>query len=430
MYVIMKNYSEKPERRMLMLLMCLLSAASTSLASDYTLPIFGNANMDDAVNESDIAYVKDAMAGKSISTELSDVNRDGKIDEEDIKQIERIIDGTEDHLTVKAFTIYDKARVVTAPMPADKIIILNLAGAEAIRCVKAEDKVIGIGDSLAEGSSKDFFPELSKLQTVGKWNEPDIEAILSLKPDIVIADLRTPDTGKLEDKLEGTGITVIRMGFTYPDYSLAETMALGYLLDRREEAKELVDFSGKYIDFIEGRVSSIPPDERPAVYPIYYTSNDLWKTGSNGSIVDMLCGLAGGKNIAHNLTGGTGGMYPTVDPEWVVNENPKIIFTWSSPGGYSAKNDTQMRDLWTRIVGAPELSNVSAAVDKNVYLLTTEITSRPRWFVGLAYLAKWFNPDRFKDLDPEAIHKEYLEKFQGVNYKGTFIYPPEIYPPE
>lgn len=406
-----------------LILICALSAVSVASATEYTLQIFGNANMDDAINESDIAYVRDVIAGKSASTELADANRDGIIDDEDIKQIEMIVNSTEDHLALKAFTIYDKAKIVTVPMPVEKIIILNLACAEAIRCIKAEDKVIAVGSSTVEGSSKDFFSELSSLPTVGKWSEPDIEAIIRLQPDLVIADLRTPDTEILEDKLEGSGITTIRMGFTYPDYSLAEMMALGYILGKKDEAKEYTNFAGKYTDLIEQRISSIPEKERPVVYPIYYTSNNLWKSGSNGSIVDMLCGLAGGVNIVHNLTGGTGGMYPTVDPEWVVKENPEIIFTWSSPGGYSVTNDTSMKDLWTSIVKAPELSQVNAAKNEKIYLMTTEITSRPRWFVGLAYLAKWFNPDQFADLDPEAIHKEYLEKFQGVGYQGTFVYP-------
>ncbi|MFZ3050927.1 MAG: ABC transporter substrate-binding protein [Methanothrix sp.] len=410
---------------MLLIALCALSCAisSSSLAFSYTLNIFGNANMDDAINESDIAYLEDVMAGRSPATELSDANLDDVVDGKDIEQVERLIDGTEEQLALKAYTIYEELMNVTIPMPVERIVVLNLACAESVRGIKARDMVVGVGSSLVEGSNRDFFPEMIDLPTVGKWSEPDIEAIISLNPDIVIADLRTPDPEKLEDKLEGTGITVVRMGFTYPDYSSSEIMALGYILDRKDDARELNSFAGKYLDLIEERVSSIAESERPRVYPIYYTSADLWKTGSNGSIVDMLCGLAGGENIAHDLTGGTGGMYPTVDPEWVVGENPQIIFTWSSPGGYSPANDTAMRELWTKIVQAPELSRVDAAKDERVHLMTTEITSRPRWFVGLSYLAKWFYPEKFPDLDPEAIHKEYLERFQGLKYQGIFVYP-------
>ena len=43
-------------------------------------------------------------------------------------------------------------------------------------------------------------------------------------------------------------------------------------------------------------------------------------------------------------------------------------------------------------------------------------------------MAKWFHPDLFKDLDPEAIHQEYLTRFQNLDYdldkNGVFVYPP------
>lgn len=406
----------------LILMQCMMGATISVDAAEYTLGIFGNANMDSIIDERDVSYVRGIIDGANPVTEFADATYDGSIDEGDIGQIQRIINGSENYIFLKTFTIYDKARVVRVPMPVSKIVILNLAAAEAIRCVNAEDMVTGVGTSVVEGANKEFFGDLSNRSTVGKWSEPDVESIIRLRPDVVIADLRFPGTELLEDKLNSSGIVVVRMGFTYPDYFPSEMMALGYILNRRSEAEDLIDFAYRYVDLINSRVASIPADERQRVYPIY-SPGDFWKTGSNGSIVDMLCGLAGGVNIAHDLKGGTGGMYPTVDPEWVIKEDPDIIFTWSSPGGYAVSNDTEMAGVWNSIVKSPELAQVSAVKNNRVYLLTTEITSRPRWFVGLAYLAKWFYPDTFKDLDPEAIHREYLERYQDVRYQGIFVYP-------
>lgn len=406
----------------LVLVQCIMSVALHADAAEYTLGIFDNANMDSIIDEQDVSYVRGIIDGTNPVTELADATCDGRIDEGDIEQIQRIINESENYLIIKTFTIYDKAKIIRVPMPVSKIVILNLASAEAIRCVNAEELVTGVGTSVVEGTNKEFFGELSSRPTVGKWSEPDVESIIRLRPDVVIADLRFPNTELLEDKLNSSGIVVVRMGFTYPDYFQSEMMTLGYMLNRKSEAEDLIDFVYRYVDLIEGRVASVPADERPRVYPIYSPS-DFWKTGSNGSIVDMLCGLAGGRNIAHELKGGTGGMYPAVDPEWVIKEDPEIIFTWSSPGGYTVSNDTEMRNVWNSIVKSPELSQVSAVKNKRVYLLTTDVTSRPRWFVGLAYLAKWFYPENFKDLDPEEIHKEYLERYQNVRYQGVFVYP-------
>ena len=47
--------------------------------------------------------------------------------------------------------------------------------------------------------------------------------------------------------------------------------------------------------------------------------------------------------------------------------------------------------------------------------------------IGAAYMAKLFHPGLFEDLDPEALHQEYLN-MQGLDYDlnlhGVFLYPP------
>ncbi len=51
----------------------------------------------------------------------------------------------------------------------------------------------------------------------------------------------------------------------------------------------------------------------------------------------------------------------------------------------------------------------------------------PRFVVGVAYLAKWFHPTLFSDLNPQDIHQEYLTDFLCVDYDleehGVFAYP-------
>ena len=51
----------------------------------------------------------------------------------------------------------------------------------------------------------------------------------------------------------------------------------------------------------------------------------------------------------------------------------------------------------------------------------------PEYFIGVAYMAKWFYPELFEDLNPKSIHQEYLTRFQGLDYDlnehGVFVYP-------
>ena len=59
---------------------------------------------------------------------------------------------------------------------------------------------------------------------------------------------------------------------------------------------------------------------------------------------------------------------------------------------------------------------------------SVDIWYTPEFFISVAYYAKWFHPDLFEDLDPEAIQQEYLDRFQGMDYdlneRGIFAYPP------
>jgi iron complex transport system substrate-binding protein len=59
----------------------------------------------------------------------------------------------------------------------------------------------------------------------------------------------------------------------------------------------------------------------------------------------------------------------------------------------------------------------------DVYIVDTDLNRGPMWAAGIVYMAKIFHPDLFKDLDPEAILKEYFDKWQGIPYRGIYIYP-------
>jgi iron complex transport system substrate-binding protein len=79
------------------------------------------------------------------------------------------------------------------------------------------------------------------------------------------------------------------------------------------------------------------------------------------------------------------------------------------------------------------MEHVDAVENGKVYVLTYDITYHPGMIVALAYLFKWFHPELAKDLDPQAIHQEYLDEFHAtlgwnVYEHGVFVYPPEQHP--
>ena len=122
----------------------------------------------------------------------------------------------------------------------------------------------------------------------------------------------------------------------------------------------------------------------------------------------------------------------------MADRKPVIIIKLASwkVGGYGVDaNDTvELKEAREEIMSRDILQNVPAVKDKKVYIITVHLVnfypvSGCRDFIKVAYMAKWFYPELFEDLDPRAIHQEYLTRFQGLdidlNKKGVFVYPEE-----
>ena len=393
----------------------MISSFMSVMASDYTLGIFGNANMDDAVDEKDIDYLKGIIEGKSQSTELADANYDGKIDENDTTQIELILAGTEKQLTVIDDTLtdaYPHGRPVTVKKPVKGIVGLNVNVPEALRILGSGDTLIGISKTTA--SRMAFFSEISALPVAAE----DVEKIISLDPDLVLGygGTMTHSSADIESKLNGTGIELVRLDFNRPDTFAMDIARLGYILNKRDRAEEFIEFYDQCMDPIKEITQNLSNSLKPRVYI------ELWnpyRTVRNGTELDEVCMNSGGINIASNLTGD----YPTVDQEWVIDQNPDFIISiMFNDDGYELGDPGKMEAIRDEIINRAGFSNITAVKNGNVFVIDRNIGFL-RHFVGVTYLSKLFHPDLFPELNPDEINKEYLEKFQEIPYMGFYIYP-------
>ena len=404
-------------------LMCslfLVTIPATAIAAeqdDFVLGVYGNANEDDTIDMRDLTYVKLIFFGKKPETELADAKYDDKINPLDFIQIKLIIVGKEKEITI----VDSKGKKVTVRKPIERVVG-RIGIAEAIKIVRVEDKMVGVTDGVK--NREVIFPELSKLPLIGTHLKPDYEKIIELEPDIVIWN--GPLGSELEEMLEPVGINVIRLSFGRTQVIIEDIKKFGYMFDKNEEANEFISWYNGYMSTIKQRTDKLLEEDIPKVYFASYS--DDYKTLTRGYPPDPAISIAGGRNIAADLG------YPDkfnicVDPEWVVRQNPDIIVKGSSKGSYKVDDPTELREEREAILNRPELAYVSAIKNRNVYVLSfTDLAVRPRCIVSTAYMAKWFHPELFEDLDPKAIHQEYLDRFMRIDYDldehGVFAYPP------
>ncbi len=293
-----------------------------------------------------------------------------------------------------------------------KSIVSLAGGASEIICA-----LDGGASLIGRSTNSDFPPYVETVAAVGKNSySPDIERIIELDPDMVIADTMISDADK--KTLEDAGIPVMEEKFIDPTRTIAVMESLGRVLGKEERAHELIGFIGKYQDKIENQVASLPKEDVTRVFFEWY-GTPYHSVSSSGSYHNFIT-FAGGVNIAADL-GNESNSYPDVSPEWVVETDPDVILQ-SEP---STKNYTEddLTKLREEIISRPELQTVKAFKNDRVFVMSGKITTGIRAIVGELYLAKWLHPQLFEDVDPESVHRELVNEFYGLELQGAYGIP-------
>ena len=395
------------------------SEVTTASEDDYVLSVYGNANEDDTIDMGDVVYTKLAIFGKKAKTELCDAKYDGRINVLDVIQTKLIILGKE-----KELTIIDSAdRIVTVKKPLKRVFISSYT-VETLRAIKVNLKGTMVGATTLDPF---FFPEFSdvpQVPIISRGRVQDTEAVLNLDPDVVIFLNVDPDKRIV---YEAAGITVIVFSVNLLENYAPAIRMQGYIFDKEDEAEEFIDWYENILNTIKERIEKIPKEDKPKVY--FETPHRPYYTSSIYPIA-----LAGGKNIFEK--------FGIVDSEAVIDRDPDIIVKGVSFstgfGGYGvdAGDTAEFEEIWKEIMNRPELQDVTAVKEKEVYMMSYHFASyatrSTRPFLRVVYMAKWFQPDVFEDLDPKALHQEYLTRFQGLDIdldkKGVFVYHPELHP--
>jgi len=394
-----------------MLVMMLLPASCVLLA---IVPVAAQGVVVPGDNDGDKIVSKDELASVIISYMLGE---SGHLELDEVREIAHI------HVYYPK-TITDSAkRTVTIYKPIKRVVCTLAHHIEALRILGvSKDTIVGVPSKL----DPDFFPEFGDVQDIGylAWDltSSDIEMIVALKPDVVFLPAATGPWGYTADdeqeKLEACGITVIRFTFNQLDTIPEEIEKCGYIFEREEEAEEFIDWYESIKNSILEKTKDV---NKTRVYSEY---SDYMVSIADDDII----AAAGGRDIFEGKEG-------EVDKEAVASEKPEIIIraVYRAEGyGLDADDTAALKEVRDSIMSREELKDVPAVENESVYIITSHIwTYLPysgcRPLIGLCYLAKWFHPELFPDLDPKAVHQEYLTRFQGLDInldeKGVFVYP-------
>lgn len=259
------------------------------------------------------------------------------------------IDLTDDLGNRLSLTSYPKRIVSLAP---------NLT--EIIFAVDAQDQLVGVTDYCT-------FPEeaLTK-QKIGNIINPNLEAIVSLKPDLVFANA-DGNPKPTVDKLQSYNISVFVFNVNHYSEVLDCIKKIGQITGHSSKSDSIVN------DMSNFSKTLAPVKNKPKIFMILNRNPII--TASGGSFLNDLFELAGGQNAVGQMSE----RYPTINREALIQMNPDVILI-------PEKDIQQLPD--SEYGYFKNLTTINAVKNKKIYYINPDLLLKPgpRLMLGLKQL--------------------------------------------
>ncbi|QOR40922.1 cobalamin-binding protein [Billgrantia diversa] len=265
----------------------------------------------------------------------------------------------------------DREREVCLEAPASRIAALSPGATELVYAAGAGEKVVAVV------AYSDYPPEAREVASVGSHTRMDLEALVSLRPDLVIGWTTGNPPEQLET-IESLGVPVFYIEpREFEDVSsVIERLAL--LADTREEGDRIATEFRQGMAALAERYADAEP--MPVFYQVW---DEPLMTINDEHLIGKVLTLCGGVNVFGELSR----LVPRIDDESVLAADPEAILA----GGMGEEN----REWLTHWEQYP---NLTAVERDNLYFVPPSLIQRPtpRLLEGSRLLCKKLDHARGK----------------------------------
>ncbi len=236
-----------------------------------------------------------------------------------------------------------------------RIVSLAPSNTEILFALGLGNRVVGVTDYCN-------YPEEAIRKTkIGGYSTVNIERVLALNPDLVVAAY---GNGKETiEILREYGIKVVALNPKNLSDVMDNIMLLGRITGKEENATKLVEMMEVKIEEAKRKASNI--SSKPKIVHVLW-HDPVWVSGKD-TFIDELIEIAGGENAFEDLEG-----WKIVSIEDFLARNPDIIVV-NSGTGMGGEDDILYR--WA----ISELKDVKAVKEGRVYMIDSDIISRPSY---------------------------------------------------
>jgi len=237
-----------------------------------------------------------------------------------------------------------------------RIVSLSPNLTQVIYALGYLDQVVGV-------TIYDEYPaEVKDLSKVGGWINPNYEAILVLKPDLVVL-MKDQDTS-FGDKLRSLGLKTFTAKSNDSIKDIIQAISdLGGILGKSEEAQKLT----LNIESSLKQISEKTKDTKKKSVMIVVGRNpgtleDIYVIGRNNYINELIT-LAGGENVIKNERNAL-----KITKEAIFSFNPDVIIEINHQ---KIDREAEILDIWSK------LEQVDAVKNNQVYILSSKVLLHP-----------------------------------------------------
>jgi iron complex transport system substrate-binding protein len=239
----------------------------------------------------------------------------------------------------------DAGHSVRLDHPAHRIVSLVPGATETLIA-------IGASGDIAGRTRYDTAPEVAALPSVGGGMDASVEAIVNLRPDLVLAWL-SDSPGSPRSRLAALGIPVFVVKTEDTTDIFRGVAAIGRLTGRDSAAASVAASVRRELDQVRRAAAGRP---KPTVFYIVY--NDPPMTAGPRTFIAQLISLAGGQSIFNDSKQ----LWPNVAMEEILRRNPDLVI---APAGADTNPLARLRQQpgWRDLPAVREGHVVSVPAD-------------------------------------------------------------------
>ena len=249
---------------------------------------------------------------------------------------------------------------------------------EILFALGLEERIVGVTQF------SNFPPAAAKINKVGAFWAPNLEAVIATKPDLLVT-IDTQQQTTIARRLSRIGYNTLTFDIRKVDQLFDAITKIGAATASDAKAAEMIADTRSKLSDLSALVKT---DSPPKV--LWVVQREPLRVAGKDTFVTEMIEFAGGQNAISS----TIHQYPPIGPEQVIACRPDVIIEPAMhPGRIEGQRKTALK-YWSK----SQFENIPAVVNGRIYVIDGDLVSRlgSRFYQGVEKIARCMHPQLFQ----------------------------------